>query len=193
MGLTETTAPAIEPVSLAEQKLHMRVDDSDENALITTQIAAARMAAERFTQRSFIETTWAETFDAFPAIIRPPRSPLSSTASDVVITYVDIDGTTQTLSSALYTIDATNEPARIIPAFGESWPSTRGHINDVTVTFVAGYGTVSTDVPDAIIAAVKLLAADLYEFREAQAERRIMENPTVKALLWFYRLVEFPQ
>ena len=54
MPLQLVTPPAEEPVSLAEARLHLRVDFTDDDALITSLIAAARQAAETLTGRQFV-------------------------------------------------------------------------------------------------------------------------------------------
>ena len=46
MKLTQKTAPAVEPITIDEAKLHLRVDHGHENALITEMIATARQLAE---------------------------------------------------------------------------------------------------------------------------------------------------
>ncbi len=139
MPTTLIIAPAVEPVTLAEAKLHLRVDHSDEDALISSLISAARRYAETFTGRQIITATWELTLDAFPWIIEPPHPLLQSITS---IVYVDVDGVSQTLDASIYQVDITSTPGRVKPAFGEVWPGTRSQFNAVTVTYVAGYGTV---------------------------------------------------
>jgi uncharacterized phiE125 gp8 family phage protein len=50
-------------------------------------------------------------------------------------------------------------------AYQQQWPSTRGHVNDVWVDFVAGYGSAA-DVPAKIRAAILLKVGDMYAHRE---------------------------
>ena len=66
MPLQLVTPPAEEPVSLAEAKLHLRVDFPNEDALITALIAAARQAAETLTGRQLVTARWKLVLDSFP-------------------------------------------------------------------------------------------------------------------------------
>jgi uncharacterized phiE125 gp8 family phage protein len=66
MGLRQTTPPAVEPVSLAEAKLHLRVDITDDDALITGLIQGARYAAENMCRRVMVTQSWGLTLDGFP-------------------------------------------------------------------------------------------------------------------------------
>jgi len=162
MATTLSAGPATEPITTAEAKLHLRVDHSIDDALIDSMTAAAREWAEAATGRKCVTQTWLLKLDAFPSEIRPPFPPLSSVTS---IGYIDTAGVTQTLSASSYSVDTDSEPGRIVPAYGESWPSTRGMSNAVTVTYVCGYGAASA-VPDSIKAAIKLLLGNIYEHRE---------------------------
>jgi hypothetical protein len=55
--LKVTSTTGTEPIDLVTAKLHLRVDDTYEDALITEYISAARSHCERFTGLSFIEQT----------------------------------------------------------------------------------------------------------------------------------------
>ena len=52
------TAPALEPVTLAEAKRHANVVASDDDTLITALIVAARELVEQDTSRALINQTW---------------------------------------------------------------------------------------------------------------------------------------
>ena len=58
MTVVLTTAPAVEPISLAEAKAHLRLDASDEDALLTALITAARMFVERTLGVALITQSW---------------------------------------------------------------------------------------------------------------------------------------
>ena len=190
-SLTETVAPAEEPVTTAEAKVHLRVDHGDEDAYIDTLVATARQQIEAITRRALVNTTFELKLDAFPTEIRPPRSPLSSVSS---ITYVDTDGATQTLSASVYSVDTDTEPGRISLAFNQSWPDIRAQNNAVVITFVAGYGSAATDVPAALRETVKLLLAHYYEFRQPViAGATAVKIPLhIESLIWIHRVLEAP-
>lgn len=181
MGLSQTAAPAEEPVSLADVKLHLRVDGNKDNVLIASLIAAAREYCQSYTGLQFVTATWALTLDAFPSedVIRLPNPPLSSVTT---VAYTDTAGDAQTMSSDDYDVDTTSVEGRLALAYGASWPGTRDKIDAVTITYVAGYGTAHA-VPDAAKSAIYMVVADLYEHRESRGEVRAYDNPTVMRLL----------
>ena len=51
-SLTRQTPPAVEPVTVAEAKAHLRVDISDDDTYIGTLITAAREWCEEYLDRS---------------------------------------------------------------------------------------------------------------------------------------------
>ena len=163
MALTLVTAPAVEPLTLAEAKGHLRVTTTDEDALITALIVAAREYAETFTRRALITQTWDLTLDSFPSEIVMPMPALQSVTS---ITYIDVDGASQTLPTTEYTVDIKSAPGRIVEAYGKAWPTTRPVINAVTVRFVAGYG-LAVSVPKSIVQGMLMHIGHMFANRES--------------------------
>jgi uncharacterized phiE125 gp8 family phage protein len=158
------TAPTVEPISLVDTKMHLRVSHTNEDSLIERQITLARNYVESVVHQQLITATWTLYLDAFPAIIRPPLPPLQSVTH---LKYYDTDNTLTTLTENTdFTVDLKTEPARIEPEYGTSWPSTRDRFNAVELKYVAGYGDAATDVPERYVQAVLLLVANWYENRE---------------------------
>jgi uncharacterized phiE125 gp8 family phage protein len=183
MSLVQTAAPSVEPVTTTNQKDWMRVDGSDEDTIIGNLASASRAYVEMSTNRQMITATWVYKFDTFPqGDLVLPISPLQSVTS---ITYVDTAGATQTWSSALYTVDTASDVGRVRPIYDEDYPSSRGYAQDVVVTFVAGYGDASSDVPDTALTAIKLLASNWFENRESNAPIDLKEVPmALQTLIW---------
>ena len=180
------TPPAVEPITLAEAKAHLRVTASDEDALITALITAARTTCENEIRRSLITQTWELTLDQFPDAIELPYPPVIGVTS---VQYIDATGGTETtLSAASYTLDAKCEPGWLVPAYGYEWPTPRDEINAVTVIYTAGYGA-SSAVPEAIKAWIKLHVGHWYANREASVVgATAVQLPFAAGLLDPYRV-----
>jgi len=155
---------ANETITLAETKLHLRVDVTDDDDLIDTLIGAALEIVEAWTWRKIGTGTLTQYCDSFPSsgIIQLKSPPLTSVTS---ITYIDTNGDTQTLSTDIYDVDITTEPGSVRRAYDQSWPSTRAENNAVTITYVAGYADANS-TPDTIKQAMLLLIGHWYANRE---------------------------
>lgn len=193
MGYLLISAPATEPVSLAEAKLHLKIETADtaDDTLVTYLIKAAREQAEEYTRRSFIETTWERRMDTFfddgqDGIILLKKNPVKSITS---IKYLDVDGVEQTIASTYYNLLTGDEPMGVEPAYNYSWPAHREDAQRVRVQFKAGYATV----PSSIKAALLLIIGHLYENREdVVVGRQVNQLPSgSRYLLDPYRLFEF--
>lgn len=194
MRLERTSAPAARIISLADAKAHMRIDHSADNDLIEAMILAieARLdGVEGQLGRALITQTWKLYLSRFPCApdlyhrdyrIRLPLPPLQTIES---IVYTDTDGAEQTLSSSLYTvINQGVETGAVVPAWGQTWPSTRAVPGAVVVTFKAGYGDAASDIPANIVQAAKLMLTDLYENRgSTTAGFELKPNLAVDALV----------
>jgi len=182
------TAPAEEPISLEEVMAHCRIDALDDSSMLGTLITAARQEAEKITRRALVTQTWELVLDCFPAEICLPLPVLQSVTT---IKYIDTDGTEQTLLNTTYQVDTDSQPGRIIPAYGQIWPSTREQLNAVRIRYVAGYGLADA-VPAAIKQWILIKVATLYEQREAVNVGNIVNTiPFVDGLLDEYRVVTF--
>lgn len=181
-------APTVEPLSAAEVKSHIRVDDATDDTLIGDYIEAARNWIEAYTRRQIITASWVCYLDAFPddTFVKLAYPPLQSITS---LKYYDTAGTLQgPWAAANYSVDIASIPGRVHLAYGISWPATRDIPNAVQITFKAGYGDAATSVPEAIRTAMRQLIGHWYERRESVAETKLAEVPqSVERLLWPYR------
>lgn len=159
------SGPDVEPLSVAEAKLWLRVDDSADDALIAGLIEENRRRAERVTGRALVTQSWRLYLDAFPDVIEVEMPPLASVAS---ITYADVNGDTQTLATTVYEVDSYSTPARITTAYGQWWPSTYERLNAVTVSFTAG--TAAGGVDAEFVGRLKAAVAHCYRNRERRDE-----------------------
>lgn len=143
MHLSLISGPSSEPISLAEAKLHLKAETTDDDALIGTIIAAARELAEQRTDRALVDQRWERVLDVFPDAIQLARPPLVSVES---LKYVDVNGVQQTIASTDYAVDDVSEPGYILPAFGTSWPSSRAEANAIRARFIGGYAAAIASV-----------------------------------------------
>lgn len=191
MPLSLVTAPASEPITATEAKLHARIDHTTEDALVAEFIAGARELFEEETGRQLVTATWRLTLDRFPSgynAIKIPRPPLASITS---IQYVDTDGTLQTWASSEYDVMTHAGP---LAAFGtvqpkpdQSYPDTYLAPDAVRITFVAG--VAAADIPMSAKNLLYQLTADQYLSREAQIVGTIVaENLTLKRALNRFRI-----
>lgn len=185
MGLSLKTAPATEPITLAQAKLYLRVDDTADNDLITALITAARERAEEYTKRAFITQTWTYRLDRFPkgqaeqwweGVVQAHSNILNGGKRDIMIprpplasithlkTYDDAN-TATTYSADNYIVDTNSKPGRLVLENAQTWPTDLRRANAIEIEFIAGYGANATDVPAAIRTAIYIILAKLYECR----------------------------
>ena len=155
-------APGTEPISVATAKAQTRIGGTDEDALVALYIAAARDHVERYCGVRFAARTnvtlMCESFADFEQL---PEAPVASVSS---ITYVDTDGATQILSTAVYEVRNEGLDCSIVLKYGQSWPAIRAG-SRISVVCTIGSATV----PGAVTAALLLMFGHLYANREAVA------------------------
>jgi uncharacterized phiE125 gp8 family phage protein len=141
MALYLVTAPTVQPLSLSEAKLHLKVETTAEDALIEGLIRAATDHCETFTGRALCRQTWDDKRESFPAgtiwLAKPPVVSVTS------VTYLDGNGDSQVWATDQYGADLPAGPqaqrGRIYPAHAINYPTTRDIPNAVTIRAVHGY------------------------------------------------------
>lgn len=171
------TYPDTQVVTTAELKSQLRIDTSDEDTLLATYISAATQMAEHYCNRHFINARYEVRF------LKDLPSKFSLYFPDVTIdtshSATNDDGLFYRASSALseasagapiadYYLDRYANPCYVvvektITSATEFSITTKGNY---LFRFTTGMGTAASDVPDAIKQAIKLIASDMYYFRE---------------------------
>ena len=210
MALKLKTPPPVEPVTLVEVKSLLRIDDNDDDNLISSMITAIRQRAEEWTRRSFLTQTWTLWLDEFPfrhgntlnklngRVIIIPRPPMQSV---IFIKTYDNDNSAVTFDASDYFVDTASSPGRVALNDNSSWPTSLRKFSAVEVEFIAGYGSNASDVPEGIkqgmLQWIKLLFANkskLYESDESTLgllEMNQIPIPPLVMMLWEpYRLVQ---
>ena len=182
------TAPAVEPLTLAEVKAYLRVDVTDDDELIAALIAGARIHVEAQTRRALITQSWRLVLDAWPddgrILVWP--APLQSLSA---VRVYDLDNNASTVDTGSFVADVAASQLVFAPwALAQPGRIAAGIELDV----MCGYGNVATDVPEPLRQAIRLLVAHWYENRglvEGGITGVAVLPNTVAALLSPYRMV----
>jgi uncharacterized phiE125 gp8 family phage protein len=163
----QLVTPATIPVLwVNDLKLHLRVDHSDEDDLITAYAAAAVDQAETYLGRALLTQTWDAWFTRWPAdgVLELPQPPLQSVTS---VKYTPAGGTEMTLASSVYKVETGREPGRVTLGYGQAWPGDELDVGaPIVVRMVCGW-TAAESVPQSIAQAVRWIVGHMYEHRES--------------------------
>jgi uncharacterized phiE125 gp8 family phage protein len=162
MVMTRLTAPAVEPVALAEVKAHLRVTSASEDALISNLIASAREEVEAATGIALITQNWRLYLDAWPdcAIVRLQKHPVQLVSR---VTVYDAQGVPTVIIPSVTNLDRASRPARFAKPDTAATPGKA--MNGIEIDFRAGYGDTGVDVPDGLKRAILLLVSFWFEHR----------------------------
>lgn len=177
--LKQIAAPSAEPISLATARLHLRLDTSGspashpDDSLVSSLITAVRQNAEDYTGLTIAYATYEMRADSFEDLqISLQTWPINSITS---VSYVDLDGTSKTLTTSDYTLDDYCRPARLKAA--TVFPAAK----EVTIRFTAGFTDGQSPnpypMPKAIESAMLLMLGNLYDNRESVSNTQSYERP----------------
>lgn len=140
----EVSTPASElPVSIDDARRYCDYEDNDRNDQFDAWIRAATAMVEHDCEVALCSQTCKLYLPHFLNVMELRKPPVTAVSS---ITYLDASGASQTLSASVYTSNLKRWPPRIRLTDGQTWPDTQDYTdNAVTITFVAGFGTTSTD------------------------------------------------
>jgi hypothetical protein len=153
-----TSITGTEPIDLATAKLHLRVDDSYEDALITEYISAARSHCERFTGLSLIAQTISyhmELQDASENRVTLPIGPA-----------VSVESVTDDTGEAITPTWVTTACPTVLTITGAS--------DGVTVAYTTDASMITSDVKTAML----MLIHQMYQSRgsvDGEAVMRVEE------------------
>lgn len=207
MQLELVTPPAAALVATSEAKTWLRVNHSNDDTLIADLVTTATKKVERATNRALINQTWKLQKDEICNYERDPwwdgqreghighlfgqpkyiSLGLAPVSSITTFSYFAEDNTEATYSAANYFLDSVSSPARLVLNTGSVWPTGLRDHASIQITFVAGYGSSSSDVPEDLITAVRLWVAHLYENR-GDAEKMAQVPATAFELMEPYTI-----
>lgn len=155
------TPPAAEPITLEEAKVHLRVVEPDEDALIERLIAAARgMLEQRTNRRLMLQTIEFSPFAWGPFMV--PAAPFVALGD---VAYTDAAGAPAILDPEVLYVDAYVEPAMVVLAWGQTWPQAQPGSRP-TVRAVVGY-TSAAAVPAELKQWMLLAITAMYDNRSS--------------------------
>lgn len=163
MALELLSGPAGEPVALADARLHLRVDTTDDDSFISSLITTSRLQVEAALGLGLMTQIWLLQADCWPlnGLVELPLRPVQSVDE---IRVLDADGNATVLDSISYAVDLNSDRPRIASRTGY-WPIPGARLNGIEIEFSVGFGAESSAVPDDIRQALLLLIAHWYEHR----------------------------
>lgn len=172
----QSAAPVSDVLDLDAVKLHLRVDQTADDDLITDLIQGAAALAEQYTGRALMEQSWTLTDTAAQWPLLLPRWPVQSVTSLIV------DGVQQVTAGVLssaYTLYSGDEACIDSDAGGA----------EVTAVYRAGYSSAAA-VPLPIRQWMLLHIGQWYAYREATviSAGSLHPLPFVDSLLSPYRI-----
>lgn len=147
---------------------HLRIATSTEDLLLLEKLVVARKRVEARTLRQCFRGQFDMAIDRFPCDQSPIRIPRLPLVAVDLVTWYDSSGTATVFGSSGYFVDTYGEPGRLCLKTGYTWPTaTRRQVAGV-IRFTAGYSTTpASGIPDPLVEAIRKLATELYENREA--------------------------
>lgn len=183
------TAPAVEPLTLAETKEFLRIEHADDDGLVASLITGARGHVEAATRRALITQLWRYIADVWPdsGCIEVMPAPLRAV---LAVRVYRSDGATLAVDPDAFVADLARAPA-VLAFATRALPAPERPKAGIEIDLRVGYGDAASDVPEPLRQAMRLLIAHWYENRGVVARNEgiaaLPEN--VRALIAPYRVL----
>ena len=149
---TVITAPVGDVLQLDTIKLFLRVDGDELDAEIQGYAAGVVADIEQMTGTRLIEQVVEIRADRFGDLQHLQVGPVISVSS---ITYEDIEGVAQTLSTDVYELFGAALDQGIRTRVGAAWPNVRAASSVITARLRVGYATFPPDLTLAVLLAIR--------------------------------------
>jgi uncharacterized phiE125 gp8 family phage protein len=167
MSITIITPPASEPVSLAEAKLFLRIDQDVEDDLIATLIGAAREAVEAACGRALITRRVRESLDIWRRdSVGGAVLGLGPVADVIAVRLLASNGAQSVIDPERYRLEGDRDRPRLV--FATGLPATLRTVGGIEIEYDAGFATDASDLPVALRLATLQIVASLYDARQGQ-------------------------
>lgn len=172
MILRRTIGPALPAITLAEAKMHLRVDSNAEDEYITSLIYGAMGLVDGTGALglSISEQTWTLWVPQSPGVVRVTMGPFIEITK---ISYYDTDSVLQDGDVTDFEVRLDSDFVNVRPKSGKAWPPATSREDAIAIQFTAGF----SETPDGIKHALKLLIGHWYPTREAVSELSLKEVP----------------
>ena len=161
------SAPAVEPITVSEAKAQMRIEHSDDDALIARliDVAVSFVDVRGALGKAMISQTWGEWLGPNPSVVYLSLGPVQSVSA---IKYYDTTNALQSDTLSNYNVLGTSGRTVVSPKTGFSWPTTFQRDDAIKIEYVIGYGATRADIPSSVRHALLMLVAHYYENREIE-------------------------
>lgn len=161
MTIIDLNPPLAEPLTLAEVRAHLRLDQEDEDALLVSLITVAREHLERETGMVLAIRDFRLCLDAWPedGILTIARGPVRQVTD---VTVYDGEGVGQAVDLDGHLLDGEARPARL---WLRETPAPGRVLNGIEVEFVAGFGESGAEVPETLKRAMLLHIGAMFACR----------------------------
>ena len=164
MALVLMSGPAVEPVTVAEAKAHMRIDGSAEDTVIASLVLTSRLHVEAALSLALITQSWRVLLDRWPQgdTLELPLQPLQAVTE---VRVRNASGGAPAVPATSYLVDIASKPPRLV------WNSAVRPVpgvaaNAIEIDITAGFGATAASVPAPLRHAILLLTAHWYEHRD---------------------------